>query len=109
MKIIKTTEQTGARVKAERDNGHKPADELPEPDTAAIYPPCPICKDPLQLKANRCQSCQATVNEMAYLFRDVEADYLKLFDVVVQFTRDGVIKPLKDFCMRIQQPEQEAQ
>lgn len=98
---IFTTAQTAERVKEERDNGHKPADELAEPEPAAIYPPCPICKEPLQIKGNRCQSCQATVNEMAYLFRDVEADYQNLFDVVVQFIRDGVIKPLKDFCMRI--------
>ena len=94
---IKTTEQTGARVKAERDNGNKPADELPEPEPSAIYPPCPICKEPLQLKANRCQSCQSPVSEMAFKYRDLEADYDKLLDVVIQFTRDGVIDPLKSF------------
>ena len=98
---IRTTDQTADRVRAERNNGHKPADELPEPAPEVIYPPCPICKEPLQLKENRCQSCQATVNEMAYNYRDLERDYQALLDIVTRFTRDGEICPMKDFVSGI--------
>jgi len=94
---IFTTAQTAERVKEERNNGHKPADDLPEPEPAVLYPPCPICKEPLQLAQNRCRACQSPVSEMAFKFRDLEADYQRLLDVVIQFTRDGEITPLKTF------------
>jgi hypothetical protein len=94
---IFTTAQTGERVKEERDNGHKPADELPDPAPEVIYPPCPVCKEPLRIARGRCAACEATINEMAYNYRDLEADYSALLQIVLQFTRDGVIEPLKTF------------
>ena len=34
---------------------------------------------------------------MAFLYRDLKADYDRLLGIVEQFVRDGVIDPLKDF------------
>jgi hypothetical protein len=90
---IFTTAQTADRVKAERNNGHK-AGPIP---AEQIYPPCPVCKEPLQIRRNRCAACEATINEMAYLYRDLEADYSELLEIVLQFTRDGVLEPLQIF------------
>ena len=94
---IFTTAQTTERVKEERDNDHKPAGEIPEPAPEVVYPPCPICKEPLRLTRSRCAACEATVNEMAYYTRDLEADYSALLEIILQFTRDGVLEPLQKF------------
>lgn len=93
---IATTAETAEIVKQERAAGSVRDDE-PEPIPAeAEYPPCPLCGWPLEMYRGRCNNCQATVNEMAYRYRDLFRAACGFFDTGDVGTLQAVVSAYRN-------------